>query len=555
MSRGRLTGRIFRRRAARFGVLALAVLLAAAGCRKRETAAEVGVRTQTLLVALKAEPRDLDPHTATAPDEFTVTMALMEGLTTLDPANSAPLPGAAERWEVTPDGKQWTFHLRANGRWSNGDPVTAADFVRGCQRILTPTLGAEYAPQLYCLEGAEDFHRSRSPTFAGVGVKAPDERTVLLTLNHPVPYLAALTALPAWFPIHRATMEKFDAMGRRGTGWTRPGNHVGNGPFVLETWRPNESIRVRRADTYWDAGNVRLAAAVFFPVENLITQEAMFRAGQLHVTADNLPAEKVRAYREDPARRPLLHQGALLATKFFRFNCNRAPLGDPRVRRALALAIDRPTLTRQVMQTDLAAVSFTPPDCAGYTAEPGVTTNLAEARSLLAAAGFPEGRGFPKLNVLFYPSGSSGLPVAEAVQQMWRAGLGIDVGVVQQETKTVLDARRSMNYDILLSDWFGDYIDPSTFLDLWISTSEHNKTGWSSAEYDGLLREAANTPEPAARFALMRRAEAILLAAVPITPLFHQPTNELRHPAVHGWHSNLLATHPLQFVWLEAVRQ
>lgn len=532
-------------------LLSAAIGWCGSGCAKRETAAKAAIRTQTLLVALKAEPRDLDPQIATSPEEFSIVMALMDGLTLLDPVTSQPIPGAAERWDISPDGKTWTFHLRPAARWSNGDPVTARDFVCGFERMLTPALGAEYAQQLYCLRGAEEFHRGKSRSFDTVGVRATDDLTLVLALNSPVPFLPELAALPAWFPAHRPTMEKFNAMARRGTAWTRPGNFVGNGAFVLEEWRPNQMARVTRSPTYWDRERVKLHAVAFYPVDNLPVQESMFRAGQLHITSDTIPVEKVRAYREDPARAPLLHQGALLATKFFRFNCTRAPLGDPRVRQALGLAIDRLKLARNIMQSDLAANSFTPPNCAGYTAEPGVSTDAVKARTLLADAGFSGGRGFPRLEMLFYPSGSSGQPVAEAIQQMWRSELGIDIGVVQQETKTVLDARRAMTYDILLSDWFGDYIDPLTFLELWTAASVHNKTGWSSAEYDQLLAQASTTIEQAARFAVLRRAEAVVLAAAPITPLFHQSSNELRDPAVRGWHPSPISMHALKFVSLE----
>lgn len=534
----------------RFLIVTLALALLAS-CGRRETVADAGVRAQTLHVALKAEPRDLDPHIATSQEEFTLTKALMEGLTELDPRTARPIPGVAERWEISPDAKTWTFHLRPDARWSNGDPVTAADFVYGFRRMLTAELGTEYAPQLYCLTGAEDFHTGKRSDFDTVGVKAADDRTLVLTLKNPVPYLPALTLLPAWFPAHRPTIEKHAALRRRGTAWTRPGHHVGNGAFVLAEWRPNQAVRMTRSPTYWDRARVRLQEVVYYPVENAATQEAMFRAGQLHVTSNAINVEKVRAYRDDPARAPLLQQSPLLATKFFRFNCARAPLGDPRVRRALALALDRPALTRNIMQNDLVAHAFTPPDCAGYTADPGVVTDVAAARRLLAGAGFPDGRGFPKLEVLLYPTGSSGQPVAEAVQQMWRDGLGIEVGVVQQETKTVLDARRAQTYDILLSEWYGDYMDPLTFLELWTSASEHNKTGWVSADYDRLLNQAAAVTSPAERFALLRRAEAIVLAEAPITPLFHLPANELRHPAVKGWYPSLLSLHPPKFVSLE----
>jgi oligopeptide transport system substrate-binding protein len=521
------------------------------GCGKRENLAESGVRTQTLHVGGKSDPRDLDPHLATDTSEFEIIKALMEGLTEMDPATSQPIPGVAKSWDTSADGLTWTFHLRPDARWSNGDPVTAGDFVAGFRRVLTPSLGAEYVQQLFCLEGAEDFFRGRITDFAKVGARASDAQTLILRLRNPVPYLPALTLLPVWFPAHRPTIAKFDAAGRRGTAWTRPGNFVGNGAFILEAWQPNQHVRVKRSRTYWDREHVTLEAAVFYPVENASTQEAMFRAGQLHVTSNAMPVDKLRAYRADAARAAVVFETPLLATKFFRFNCQRAPLDDARVRRALGMAIDRAQLAQRVMQHDLIAQTFTPPDCAGYTATSGVVHDPAGAKRLLAEAGYPEGRGFPRLEVLFYQTGDSGQPVAEAVQQMWRTVLGIDVGVASQETKTVLDRRRAQDYQILLSEWYGDYLDPTTFLDLWKTGVEHNKTGWGNPEYDRLLAAAGGTAVQAERYELLRGAETILLREAAITPLFHNPSRRLKHPAVQGWRGNLLELHPLRFVSLK----
>lgn len=547
------TGAIPRSRSrAAVAVVGLVAGLLVLGCGKRETTVAAGVRTQVAHLGEKNEPRDLDPHLATDSAEFSIVMALMEGLTNFDPVSSQPIPGVAERWETSADGLQWTFHLRGDARWSNGEAVTAHDFVYGFRRMLSPALGAEYAQQLFCLVGAEEFFRRQAPDFNAVGARARDDRTLVLSLRHPVPYLAALTLLPAWFPVHRATIEKFDALERRGTAWTRPGHHVGNGAFVLESWEPNRHVRVARSPTYWDRDRVQLQGAVFYPVENAATQEAMFRAGQLHVTANTIPVDRLRAYKADPARASLVVETPLLATKFFRFNCQRPALTDARVRQALSLAIDRVQLVRRVLQHDLAAQAFTPPRCAGYDAAPGVRHDPGEARRLLADAGYPDGRGFPTLELLFYPTGDSGQPVAEAVQQMWRTVLGINVSLATQETKTVLDRRRAQNYDILLSEWFGDYLDPTTFLDLWHSTAEHNKTGWASRDYDELLARAATTRDPAARHDFLRRAESQLLAAAPIAPLFHLPSRRLRHPALQGWHGNLLELYPLKLVSLRA---
>jgi oligopeptide transport system substrate-binding protein len=248
---------------------------------------------------------------------------------------------------------------------------------------------------------------------------------------------------------------------------------------------------------------------------------------------------------------PLLHEGVLLQTSFLRFNCSIPPLNDVRVRQALSLAIDREQIARQVVRCEQAAVALTPPNCAGYTAERSLRTDVAEARRLLAEAGFPGGRGFPVLEVPFYVNFGTEQPVLEAVQQMWRLNLGISISLLKQEMKTAIARRATSDFQILNSAWTGDYVDPTTFLDLLRRDAPNNATRWSNAAYDQLLDTAARTLEPARRFALLREAEAVMLAEAPIAPLLHQPIRVLRHPAVRGWHSNLLDIHPLKFVALE----
>jgi oligopeptide transport system substrate-binding protein len=287
----------------------------------------------------------------------------------------------------------------------------------------------------------------------------------------------------------------------------------------------------------------------FYPIENPAIGDAAFRAGQLHSTT--IPVDKVSTYKSDPAMAAMLHETATLQTAFLRLNCSRAPLDDIRVRQALSLAIDREQLARRVVRCEQPAYSLTPPNCAGYTAERTTTTDVAAARRLLAEAGFPEGRGFPVLEMPFYIFHGAEQPVVETIQQMWRSNLGIRVALVKQEMKTVITARRTGDFHILNSNWIGDYLDPTTFLDLLRSGASNNGTRWANATYDALLNDAARTLDSAKRFDLLRRAEALMLAESPIVPLYYQPTRSLRHPAVKGWHDNLLDLHPLKFVSLE----
>ncbi|HUR57208.1 MAG TPA: peptide ABC transporter substrate-binding protein [Opitutaceae bacterium] len=529
--------------------LILFALVLFTGCARRETVVEAARRTQTLHVNNLAEPRDFDPHTTTLPADMTIIRAITEGLTEVDPVDCHAIPGVAERWTMSEDGRTWTFHLRGDARWSNGDAVTAHDFVYAFRRALSPALGAEYREQFFILQGAADFAAGKLTDFAQVGARATDDRTLVLRLVQPVPYLAGMVAQVWWFPVHRATIEKFGKMDERATAWTRAGNHVGNGAFVLKTWVAGQPVRIEKSATYWDRAKVRLNEVFMHPIEQPGVGEAAFRAGQLHLAIASI--DKAAAYKADPRTAPLLEESALLQTAFYRLNLERPPLGDVRVRRALSLALDREQLARRVIKSDQPAFALTPPNCAGYTADRSCPTDVDEAKRLLAAAGFPEGKGFPRLELLLYQHTGMELPVAEAIQQMWRQRLGIEIALVQQEMKTAIAARRTRSYDILGSNWLGDYLDPTTFLDLLQSTNGNNQTGWASAEYDRLLAQASTTLEQTKRYDLLRRAEALMLAEAPIVPLYYVPKRQLRHPAVRGWHGNLLDLHPLKFVYLE----
>lgn len=522
--------------------------LVLAGCGRRESAVDAGIRTQTLHWNIFGETRDFDPHTTTLTTDSVVIQALLEGLANVDPETAAPIPGAAERWETSADGLRWTFHLRRQARWSNGDPVTAHDFVYTYRRILSPALGAEYREQFHVLRNAAEYAAGRLTDFAAVGVRARDEFTLELELTRPVPYLPSLVAQFCWFPVHRPTIEKFGRMDQRSTAWTRPGNHVGNGAFVLKEWSPGRWVRVVKSPTYWDRERVRLNEVVLHPIENAAVSETAFRAGQLHLS--NVPVDKVAAYKKDPRQSALLVESALLETAFFRLNCARAPFDDVRVRQALSLAIDRDQLARKIVQADTAAFSLTPPNCAGYTAERTLRMDVAEAQRLLAAAGYPGGANFPAVELPFYVFHGDEQPVLEAVQQMWRQHLGLNVALVKQESRTVIAARNTGDYRILAGKWIGDYLDPLTFLDLMLTDGGNNRTGWSNPAYDRMIAEAAGTVDTAARFALLRRAEALMLHEAPVIPLYYQPQRVLRHPAVRGWHANLLDVHPLKAVWL-----
>lgn len=522
-------------------------LLAGTGCTPRETPAEAGQRTGTLLLGNGAEPADLDPQIVTAYTDMNIMLALFEGLTALDERTGQPVPGVATAWEQTPDGLGWTFHLRPEARWSDGTPLTAEDFVYSFRRILAPSLASEYAYMLYPLKNARALNTGQLTDTIALGVRARDAHTLELTLAEPCPWLLALTAHQAWFPVQRATIEKFGAMAQRGTRWTRPENFVGNGAFRLQEWTPNARLVATRNPHYWDAAHTRLQKLVFFPNENLATEEKNFRAGQLHLTYD-LPPEKIAAYRATAPNR--LRIDPFLETFFLRLNVLRPPLDDVRVRRALALALDRATLCRTVLRDSrLPAVAFTPPDTAGYTAQAAIPFDPSEARRLLAEAGYPQGQGFPTLEVQI-KSDDIHRSVLEAIQQMWQHELGIQITLAPLEQKTWLANQQAMTYQLCSSRWIGDYVDPNTFLDMWVTGGGNNETGWTRPAYDRLIAESARTLDTTRRHALQQQAEALLLDEVPVIPIFHGTRVFLKHPAVKNWSASLLGLHRYQYVEL-----
>jgi oligopeptide transport system substrate-binding protein len=531
-------------------LIALAAL-ALGGCGKRETKVESGDRSQILHLGNMIEPSDLDPALVDDNETFNVVIALMEGLTQYDPRTCLPTPAVAERWEVSADNLTWTFHLRPEARWSNGDPVTAQDFLYAYRRMLSPGLAAEYAYMLFALKNGEAYYGGKIADFAQVGARAPDDHTLVLELTRPVPYLPRMLCHAAWYPVHRATIEKFGRIDQRGSRWTLPGNYVGNGPFVLAEWEPHQIIRATRSPTYWNRGQVRLNEIDFYPIEDNTTEEAMFRGGQLHITA-TMPIGKIAVYKTDPKLAGLLFQDTYLATYYYCFNVKKPPLDDVRVRRALAYAIDRRELVDRVaLGGQLPAGHLTPPGTAGFTATAEVPSDPARARELLAQAGFPGGKGFPQLELL-YNTNEGHRQIAEAIQQMWRRALGIDVVLRNEEAKVQNDTLHQHNFQISRYAWVGDYVDPSTFLDVMLSDDGNNFTGWKNAEYDRVVLEADHTADETRRFALYQRAEQILADECPIAPIYFYTRNNLRRPDVKGWYSNLLDQHPYTGVYLEA---
>ncbi len=537
---------------ARFLCLSVFVALLAAfffsACGHREGRAAQGTREGVLHMGNETEPQELDPHLVTGTPEARLLSALFEGLVTLDEKTLDLRPAVAESWTISDDGLVFTFTLRANAKWSNGDPITADDFVYSWQRILEPKLAAQYAYMLFCIRNAKAYNDRSLADFSQVGVRAIDARTLEVTLENPTPYFLAMQRHSAWYPVHRKTIESFGAIDARNTGWTRAGNLVGNGPFRLTEWSPGKQIVTEKNEHYWDAGTVKLRAIHFYPLDNQQTEERMFRAGDLHVTG-GMPINKIAVYQTE--KNPALCVQPYAGTYYYRFNTTKPPFNDVRVRRAFALALNREEITKNVTKGGEApAAALTPPGLAGYTCSHAMPYAPDEARKLLADAGYPGGQGLAPVELLYNTSEGHKL-IAEAIAEMWKRELGVTVALLNQDWKVYLSSVDNLDYQVARSSWIADIMDPVNFLECFITNGGNNRTGWSSPQYDALLQRAAQSPDPAQRFALLDQAEGILLDEAPILPIYTYTRKFLKSPDVKGWESNILDLIAFKHVWLE----
>lgn len=515
--------RAWRRSAAALWVGGCLLLPFLASCSKRTVASGDNI----LRLSQRNEPATLDPQLATLPDEFFVIRALSEGLLTPNPAGGAPLLGVAERWEVSPDGLTYTFYIRGNAKWSNGDPVVAWDFCASYLEALMPNHAAPKASLFFGVKNAQAFYLGQMRDASAVGFKAKDDHTLIINLGTPVADFPAIVASGPWIPRHRDNL---------GDVKTDPTKWFFNGPFALEEWKPHQHIAVRKNPHYWDAANVKLDGIRFLAFDSGDTEERAFRAGQVDVTMA-VPFSKLVPYRtEQPA---LIRSVPLNETRYLVVNVNRPPLNDPRVRRALALAIDRTALVEKVILSGEPAFNFVPAGLGGYRPAARLKEHVTEARRLLAEAGFPEGRGFPQLELATWPVSSAQL---EALQQMWHRELGIDITLAQREARTHLASLAAGDFALAFMTAIPDYDGASDLFTQLTTNHPLNYPHWHDAEFDRLVATAGSLVDPAARNAAYQQAEARLLAELPVIPLYFNAQNFLISPKVKHWQADRLWT-------------
>lgn len=496
----------------------------------------------------RAEPESLDPALITGQPEGRIANALFEGLTSFD-ASGKPVPGVARHWEISPDARVYTFHLRPEARWSNGEPVTASDFVRSWQRVLAPETGSEYASHLHLLRNGRAYNEGKLTDFSQVGVRALDPATLEVTLENPTAYFLDLCAFVTLMPVHLATVKQFP------DDWTKPGRLVNNGAFTLADWRINDRIRLVKNPRYWDRDHVGMRSVDVLPISKANTAFNFYAAGQADLLVDRglVPNQLLDALKQ----RPDFHSAPFLGAYFIRFNCSRPPFNDPRVRRAFAQVIDKALLVQKITRAgETVAFSLTPPGTAGYEPPPGLGRNPAVAKQLLAQAGYPGGKGLPRLTYL-YSEGELDEGIAVELQSMFRRELGVNIELRRQEWKVYLRSMSSLDFDLCRSSWIGDYNDPNTFLSLFVTGDGNNRTGWGDPRYDALIAEAAREPDRARRFEIFRRAERLLVSeAAPICPLYTYVGIQFYNPArLGGIEANLIDEHPIKAMfWREPKR-
>ncbi|MFN7914127.1 MAG: peptide ABC transporter substrate-binding protein [Vicinamibacterales bacterium] len=545
-----------------------------------------------------SEVESIDPPLATGQPEARIMMAILDGLTEYDPKTGQPIPALATSWEANDDNSVFTFHLR-DAKWSDGTPITADDFVYSIRRGLTPALASRSAFMAYDISNAQAFNegavfaRDRAtgafvmdpaapterltlpadaqartkvladPAVAAardkeyvpvapedVGVEAVDARTLRIRLRQPIPFIPKMVSHQFFRPVPRQAVERW------GDRWTRPGKIVVSGAFTLDTWRPYDVMIMKKNPAYYDAALVKLDTLIFYPVEDLTTMMNLYKAGEVYATFNHtVPAswaKEVRRYKD-------YMDAPELATESYMFNTTKPPTNDRRVRHALNMAIDKAALAR-FRTTVKPTTSSVPLNMfEGYPSPPGDVFDPAAAKALLAEAGFTDASGrfdpsrFPASEMeVNYNTSESNRAVAEFIQAQWKQNLGITVGLRNSEFRTFLQMRSRLEYQgIARSGWIGDYMDPFTFLSMYVTGGGDNGSGWTDANFVRLLNDANRQHDPKERYRMLAMAEAMLLDAQPNIPLYNNATNYVKKPFVKGMWPNPITMHPWKFVYIE----
>ncbi|MDB6087586.1 MAG: oligopeptide transporter periplasmic oligopeptide-binding protein [Gammaproteobacteria bacterium] len=489
----------------------------------------------TLIRGNGPDPDSLDPQKARSVESQTILRDLCEGLTSLD-KTAAVAPGVAREWSVSADGKTYTFKLRPDARWSNGDRVVAADFVAGLRRLVDPATASSYAQVIDIVANAGQIVAGKKSPET-LGVTAPDDSTVVIELGTPAAYLPSLLSHPSTCPVHRPTLAA------RGASFARPGVMVSNGPFVLKEWVQNSHILATRNRHYWNDSATRLDAVRYLLIADENAELTRYRAGEMHVTVV-VPRGQFDWIKANLADQ--LHVSPQLNTYFYGFNLKRAPFKDnPQLRRALSLVIDREKLAQLVLRVgELPAYGWVPPGVSNYTSQSldyrdkPLADRVAEARRLYAEAGYSSAR--PLRFELRYNAGEVHSKLAVAIASTWKEALGVEARLTAVEFKSLLQDIDRGDVEVFRSSWVGDYNDAYTFAQYLKSDFGINLPHYRNPAYDLLLTRAAGEVDPARRRALLEEAERLMLRDHPLIPLYFYVNKHLVKPEVEGWYDNVM---------------
>jgi len=489
----------------------------------------------SLIIDNGAEPQSIDPSLIQGVPEANINMALFEGLLRYDPKTGLGMPGLAESWTISADKTVYTFKLRQSV-WSDGVPVTAQTFVDSWIRAIDPATASEYAYMMTgVVKGADAFNTGKGPK-TDVGLKAIDDSTLQVTLVGPVPYFLNTLTHQIFNPLPMHVINKF------GKDWIKVENFVSNGPFVLKSWKPQESLVAVKNPKYWDAKDIFIDTVTYLPIEDTVTGFQKYKNGEIDwVNSQGFPTTNI----DEVKLRKDYHRSPQVATYYYIFNVTKKPLDDVRVRKALAMALDTDELVAKVTKSGEIAATSIVPAMPGYTPAKGNAFDAAAAQKLLAAAGYPGGKGFPKLTVDYNTNDRHKL-IAEWVQQKWKTVLGIDVDLQNIEWKTFLDVRSNQHdFTIARAGWVGDYQDPNTFLDMFKIGSGNNDGLYANKKYDALVEKATSMPDGPARNKTMHDAEEILMtqdqAVAPFYFYVNQDLIDLNKWT--GWYDTPLGFH------------
>ncbi|MDA7505944.1 peptide ABC transporter substrate-binding protein [Akkermansiaceae bacterium] len=532
------------------GLIALGLACLFTSCRTQSNVAEANEQG-ILIVGNSNEPKGLDPHLVSGVHESNIIRALFEGLCIQHPSeDSGALPGVALKWTPNEGFTEWTFDLNPEAKWSDGVTVTAHDFVFSYRRMLSPdpSWPAKYGEMLYFLKNGQEFNKGEITNFDEVGAKALDDHTLVLTLRGPIPFLPQIIKHYTWTPVPKHVILRHGKINTAfASPWTQPENIVSNGAFQLKTWTTNHMIEVERNPHYWDAKSVSLNGIRYLPISNYYTETRMYGDDQLHLTY-SVPSELIPFAKEEYPEE--LRQEAYVGVRFLRVNTLRKPFTDPKVRRAFALAIDQKAICEKIMQGGQTPASGITPPFGEYNPPAVIQFNPEKARALLAESGYQSTSSFPDISILTTDS-ETGRREAEALQAMWKEHLDINVRIIQREWTTYLQKQYDADYDLVAGGWIGDYLDPTTFLEMWITDGGNNNTGWGSKTYEKYLNEAENTADITQRMATLAKAEQTILDDTPVLPIYWYTTNYLIRPEVKNWDPLLLNNHPFKFVKIE----